>query len=188
MIKKPLALLGVFLGYSTETKETTPSVEVKMKGIEASLEKCDGALLHYKPKNEGDEKKPASVGFHYVLLVRSTGENPEYPAWEKPRKYVFTQSLDGGSGFNGGVNYTSKDEPLAGFVIEEEFDDMSKPRMGPIRGCEFPPHHTIMIRMMCRKGGKVRDAMSLGIAVRKSETESPAWKRAENSPVMGMMI
>lgn len=185
MRKKLWGLLDLFRGSSAET---LPEVIVKTSGIEASVEKRDGTLLHCKPENENDEKQPASIGFYYVISVRATGENPEYPAWEKPREYIFTQSLGSSQGFNGRTHFVSKDMHYSHFVIEEQFDDMKGPRMGAIRGCKFPPHHTLTILPMCAEDGRVRNVMGLGIEVRRSERESRAWKNAAESPVLGMMM
>jgi len=160
-----------------------PAAVSKVDGFSIALEKKQGVLLTSKPKDKPDaESKPASVDSYYQVSVTVSGENPEYPATDKPWTHRYTTGLKGddGYGFVGGVSYIPYDAQWTGFELVEEFDEARRP---PDFGKWMPPHHTVMLRAHFIDVSGRPNSMAVGGWVRKSEKESEAWKMAASSPV-----
>ncbi|MFA5592311.1 MAG: hypothetical protein WC989_03240 [Micavibrio sp.] len=191
-------LRGIFKGSSIEgsnrrngIRVEAPVLEINVKGFEATLEKKDGVLLHYKAENEGSEKKPASIGSYYEVTVRSTGENPDYPESEKPVKMKLTKSLDRGMGFSGNTSFVSSDIAITKIVVEEKYssgDPVKEGIMGAYPSIPYPPHHTAHVSVYgVGSDNKEYKVLGAGLMTRKSDMEKPEWERAKNSPTINYL-
>ncbi len=196
-----MSILKTLFGYESkkekmrlaeaEFQNSEPVAVPTLSGFEVAIEKKEGVLLKGHPKDEPEKEVDLSIPEYYDVSVRATGENPDYPAQEEARHFRFTTTIPdyNAMGFNGGVNYIPDGNKYVKFEMVENFDDMRGPRMGPIRGTEFPPHHRATLRAVFKAHAQDEEqSMELGLQVRKSEKDSQRWKDAESSPILGMYI
>lgn len=185
-----MSLLSRLFGLKALANQKLPEVQLSVKGFEASLILKEGVLLTGSKKDKPGEKVNLSEPTYYEISIRPTGENPEYPAREKPFIVPCTVTTPDYpcSGMNGNTMFIPAGGKYTKFELLEEFDDMRGPRMGPMRGTEFPPHHRVTLKADYKDENGRRGQWSAGFVARKSEMESRAWKDAASSPYLGMCM
>jgi hypothetical protein len=71
-----------------------PTAVSTVKGFDITIEKKEGTLLFLAQNDtSGEPQTPYSANFYYEVSVRSTGENPAYPADKTPAIYRCTTAL-----------------------------------------------------------------------------------------------
>jgi len=145
--------------------QSTPDVTLAVSGFDAEL--------------TGD-------GNNYRLVVRSTGENADYPVGEE-RVVLFERSQNSTHGRTDNRLIFPKDSLLLNIRLTE------KPYVSPAKmkgmilarlpSIPYPPHDVLTVEADIMVDGKVQSLMSgVELTVRKSMLDSPAWKAAEQSP------
>lgn len=151
-----------------------PQAICRVEGFDLAVEKKNGVLL---TANGGE---PASEDSYYEVKIRPNGDNPEYPACDAASVQRYTVGLPGsGTGYVNGVGYAPAGSKFQNFELVESFDDGRH-----TIGHRMPPHHSVMLRANFRDAAGRATHIALGGWVRKSETETSAWKNAQKNPVM----
>lgn len=150
-----------------------PQAICRVDGFDLSIEKKGGVLL-----SSGGQ--PASEDAYYEVQIRANGDNPEYPATEKASVQLYTVGLsERGIGMVNSVGFVPAGSTFKRFELVEEFDDGRN-----TMGHRMPPHHSVMLQAHFRDASGKASKIAMGGWVRKSETETSAWKQAQSNPTM----
>ncbi|GEM_PF-5952495 len=153
-----------------------PRAICRVEGFDLSIEKKDGFLLTTA------NGQPASKNGYYEVKIRPNGDHAEYPAANRESVQRYTVGLAGqGLGFINDVAFVPAGSKFQSFELVEVFDD-GRHTMGH----RMPPHHSVMLQAHFRDASGSTSKISMGGWVRKSETETAAWKQAQKNPVMWM--
>lgn len=151
-----------------------PIVINNIRGFDFNVRKMDGVLL---TTTVDGEKKPASEGSYYLTEATPTGENPEYPARDKPYTSQVTAALQKSAGYVNGVNFVPAGFKPVKFVLSEEFFDTRQAYMGRATA----DHHTVSMRAHFENAKGEKTSFSVGYEIRKSD--QPAVEAMRGCPV-----
>lgn len=144
-----------------------PTVKCKVKGFDFSVEK------KHVPDPANDNENIS----YYELSVRANGQNPEYPEDKEPTICRYSIGLNNEQRNAIGNNHSQMpDGRWIKFELTETFSNSNTAYIGK----KMPPHHTVMINAHYKRNDGSSSRMGSGRWIRKSELESPAWKKAKN--------
>lgn len=154
--------------------EKDPKIKCNIKGFELSLSKEE-----IKALNEASTGKCLHELEHFVVSVRPTGENPEYPADDKETQFRFVKMKEDSGhayGMCGSVCFIPHDAKWTGFELSEQFN-----RGRDYSGQQPADHHGVSLKASFKRGDGVKSSMSIGSAnwVRKSDLEGEEWAAAQ---------
>ena len=152
-----------------------PQLETKVDGFILSLTKHQSALM-YDISDTGELTQTSEEGY-YVVAMRRTGENPEYPGVENVKfHFAYAQKYSGMQddfGIDWDVMCLKHDCRYTRFEIVEEVNPA-----GPRHHLDnVPEHHAVKLKVHYLDGkGQAKHAFrEVEGWVRKSELEAPAW-------------
>ena len=150
-----------------------------MDGFEVHLEEKQGVSLSRYAEN--GEEVPDTPDRYYEVSVRSTGENPEYPAHENPLVIKLTHKFEKVKrGISGDTMYIPEDSRWTGVkLVEEDYDSDAV----YISNKRLPNHKRVLLQAHFQEENGSKGHMDVGQWVRKSDQETEGWRAAMSSPV-----